>query len=129
LFQLLAILLWAMQQEKCPMSKYDPWTIADISGVMENLVYVELRRRGYRVSVGQWGTQEIDFVAEKNGKPHYFQVTLHLDAKTVIARETTPLLAIGDNHPKTIITLDSVHADSIEGINISSLKDFLSEKT
>lgn len=101
---------------------------ADISGVMENLVYVELRRRGYRVSVGQWGTQEVDFVAEKNGKPHYFQVTMHLDAKTVIARETAPLLAIGDNHPKTIITLDSVHADSIEGINIISLKDFLSEK-
>jgi len=52
----------------------------------------------------------------------------HLDAKTVIARETAPLLAIGDNHPKTIITLDSMHADSIEGINIISLKDFLSEK-
>lgn len=102
---------------------------ADISGVMENLVYVELRRRGYRVSVGQWGTQEVDFVAEKNGTPHYFQVTLHLDAKTVVARETAPLLAICDNHPKTIITLDSVHGDSIEGIQVVSLRDFLSERS
>lgn len=102
---------------------------ADISGVMENLVYVELRRRGYRVSVGQWGRQEVDFVAEKNGTPHYFQVTLHLDAKTVVARETAPLLAICDNHPKTIITLDSVHGDSIEGIQVVSLRDFLSERS
>ncbi len=99
----------------------------DISGVMENLVYVELRRRGYRVSVGQWGKQEVDFVAEKNGTPHYFQVTLHLDAQAVIARETAPLLAINDNHPKTIITLDRIHGDSIEGIQVTSLTDFLSE--
>lgn len=99
----------------------------DISGIMENLVYVELRRRGYRVSVGQWGVQEIDFVAEKNGTPHYFQVTLHLDGQTVVARETAPLLAINDNHPKTIITLDRVHGDSIAGIRVASLTDFLSE--
>lgn len=99
----------------------------DISGIMENLVYVELRRRGYRVSVGQWGAQEIDFVAEKNGTPHYFQVTLHLDGQAVVARETAPLLAINDNHPKTIITLDRVHGDSIAGIRVASLTDFLSE--
>ncbi len=98
----------------------------DISGIMENLVYVELRRRGYRVSVGQWGVQEVDFVAEKNGTPHYFQVTLHLDSRTVAARETLPLLAINDNHPKTIITSDRLHGDSIEGIQVISLDDFLS---
>ncbi|MEI7902041.1 MAG: ATP-binding protein [bacterium] len=100
----------------------------DISGIMENLVYVELRRRGYRVSVGQWGTQEIDFVAEKNGTPHYFQVTLHLDAQAVVLRETAPLLAINDNHPKTIITLDRMHGDSVDGIKVTSLLDFLSER-
>ena len=99
----------------------------DISGIMENLVYVELRRRGYRVSVGQWGVQEIDFVAEKNGAPHYFQVTLHLDGQAVVARETAPLLAINDNHPKTIVTLDRIHGDSITGIQVTSLTDFLSE--
>ena len=99
----------------------------DISGIMENLVYIELRRRGYRVSVGQWGNQEVDFVAEKNGSLHYFQVTLHLDTHAVVARETAPLLAINDNHPKTIITLDRIHGDSIEGIRVTSLTDFLSE--
>jgi predicted AAA+ superfamily ATPase len=101
----------------------------DISGIMENLVYVELRRRGYRVSVGQWGTQEVDFVAEKNGSPRYFQVTLHLDAPAVVARETSPLLAITDNYPKTIITLDRIHGDSIEGIGVTSLVDFLCDQS
>ncbi len=97
----------------------------DISGIMENLVYVELRRRGYRVSVGQWGNQEVDFVAEKNGTPHYFQVTLHLDAPAVVARETASLLAINDNDPKTIIAMDRIHGDSINGIRVLSLTDFL----
>ena len=98
---------------------------ADISGILENLVYVELRRRGYRVSVGQWGDREIDFVAEKSGTPHYFQVTLHLDNPDVVARETTPLLAISDNHPKTIITLSRLHGDDIRGIVVISLDEFL----
>ena len=97
----------------------------DMAGVMENLVYLELRRRGYRVSVGQWGNKEIDFVAEKNGEPHYLQVTLHLDAPSTIERETAPLLAINDNHPKTLIVLDQVHGDSISGIKVVSLADFL----
>lgn len=98
----------------------------DISGLMENLVYIELRRRGYRVSVGQWGAQEVDFVAEKNGIPHYFQVTLHLDSPDLVTRETAPLLAIKDNHPKTIITMDRIHGDSVSGITVASLLDFLS---
>jgi predicted AAA+ superfamily ATPase len=97
----------------------------DMAGVMENLVYLELRRRGYRVSVGQWGNKEIDFVAEKNGEPHYLQVTLHLDAPSTIERETAPLLAINDNHPKTLVVLDQVHGDSISGIKVVSLADFL----
>ncbi|HPO38488.1 MAG TPA: DUF4143 domain-containing protein [Kiritimatiellia bacterium] len=97
----------------------------DMVGVMENLVYLELRRRGYRVSVGQWGNKEIDFVAEKNGEPHYLQVTLHLDAPSTIERETAPLLAINDNHPKTLVVLDQVHGDSISGIKVVSLADFL----
>jgi predicted AAA+ superfamily ATPase len=93
---------------------------------MENLVYVELQRRGYRVSVGQWGAQEVDFVAEKNGIPHYFQVTLHLDSPDLVTRETAPLLAIKDNHPKTIIAMDRIHGDSVSGITVLSLLDFLS---
>jgi len=52
----------------------------------------------------------------------------HLDAEAVIVRETGPLLALCDNHPKTIITLDSVHGDSIEGIQVASLSNLLSER-
>ena len=98
---------------------------SDISYLMENLVFMELRRRFDRVYTGEIDRWEVDFIAEKNAKPHYYQVTASLNDSKVLERETRSLLAIEDNYPKTIISLDQVHGDGIAGIEVISLPDFL----
>ena len=70
---------------------------------------------------------EVDFVALKNAKPHYYLVTMNLAEPAVIERETRSLLAIQDNFPKTIITYDKIHGDGIGGIEVVNLIDFLLE--
>lgn len=100
----------------------------DIAQMIENLVYFELCRRGYRVYVGQWDKYEIDFVSEKHSKPHYWQVTMRLDEASVIERETRALLAIDDNFPKTIISMTPAFGDGIKGIEVLGLKDFLMQE-
>ena len=97
----------------------------DIAQMMENLVYFELCRRGYRVYVGQLDKYEVNFIAEKHGRPHYFQVTLNMAESATMERETRSLLAIDDNYPKTIITLESAYGDGIKGIEVTGLSDFL----
>ena len=94
---------------------------------MENLVYLELLRCFDQVYTGEMGKWEVDFVALKNAKPHYFQVTMNLAEPAVIERETRSLLAIQDNFPKTIITYDKIHGDGIAGIEVVNLIDFLLE--
>jgi hypothetical protein len=96
-----------------------------ISGVLENIVMLELKRRGYRVFVGKWGDKEIDFIAEKNEKKVYVQVTYKMTEQTTIDREFTPLLEIKDNHPKYVVTMDEVWKDNIEGIRHMHIADFL----
>ena len=98
----------------------------DIGQIIENLVYLELCRKGYQIYVGQMDAFEVDFIAVKNGTPNYFQVTVALTDSSVVERETRPLLAIADNHPKTIITLAPAFGDGINGIKVQSLSDFLS---
>ena len=100
---------------------------SDISYLMENLVYLELLRCYDQVYTGEMGKWEVDFVALKNAKPHYFQVTMNLAEPAVIERETRSLLAIQDNFPKTIITYDKIHGDGIAGIEVVNLMDFLLE--
>ena len=100
---------------------------SDISYLMENLVYLELLRCFDQVYTGEMGKWEVDFVALKNAKPHYFQVTMNLAEPAVIERETRSLLAIQDNFPKTIITYDKIHGDGIAGIEVVNLIDFLLE--
>lgn len=97
----------------------------DIAQMMENLVYFELCRRGYRVYIGQWDKYEVDFVAEKHGSPHYYQVTMSLEEASVVERETRSLLAINDNYPKTIISMIPAFGDGIKGIEVIGLTDFL----
>lgn len=97
----------------------------DISYMIENLVYMELRRRYDQVRTGELDKKEIDFIAEKDTKPHYYQVTMNLNNPDVVERETRSLLAIRDNYPKTIISLDPVVGDGIAGIEVISLMDFL----
>ena len=100
----------------------------DISYLIENLVFMELCRRADRVYTGEFEHREVDFIAEKGARPHYYQVTMNLNDPQVVERETRSLLAIEDNYPKTIITLDPVHGDGIAGIEVVSLLDFLSRE-
>ena len=93
---------------------------------MENAVYLHLIRLGFRVYVGQLGTMEIDFVADKDGKSIYVQVTYMLTDENTINREFGNLLKIGDNYRKYVVTMDEYNAgNNYNGIEQMHLKDFL----
>lgn len=97
----------------------------DISGVMENIVFHELERRGYRVFIGKFDDKEIDFVAEQKGERIYVQVAYKLSADSTVSREFAPLLAIKDHFPKYVVTLEEFWQDNIEGVMHKHLSDFL----
>lgn len=97
----------------------------DRAKLLENLVYNHLLYRGYTVKVGNWGTQEIDFVGEKDNERIYVQVALRIDDETTAQREFGNLLKIPDNYPKFVITADGVPGNSHEGIRIWPIRDFL----
>lgn len=94
-----------------------------ISSVLENLVYLELRRKGYSVYIGKIGDKEIDFVATRQNSKVYLQVcrTLPEDSD----REIGNLKAIKDNYPKYVVTMDACVCGNDEGIGIVHIKDFL----
>jgi predicted AAA+ superfamily ATPase len=98
----------------------------DINKVMENAVYIHLLRLGYKVFVGQLGSSEIDFVAEKDGKTIYVQVAYMLIDENTVNREFSNLLKISDNYRKYVVTMDEYNAGSnYNGIEQVHLKDFL----
>jgi len=97
----------------------------DINKIMENLVFSQLKYLGYKVTVGQIGKQEIDFIAEKNDKKVYFQVTYLLTSKKVIEREFDNLLKIKDNYPKYVISMDDYAQGNFRGIKHLNIIDFL----
>ena len=95
----------------------------DIGHILENLVYLELRRRYLEVYVGQLGTNgEIDFLTIENGMPSYFQVSQTTLDEHVLNRKLAPLRKIKDNYPKYLLTLDAVFGemnyDGIQKLNI-----------
>ena len=96
-----------------------------ISGILENIVFLELKRRGYRVYIGKLGDKEIDFIAEKKDKKIYIQVAYKLDNDKVIDREFGHLLAINDQYPKYVITMDDFWKDSMSGVQHLYITDFL----
>lgn len=96
-----------------------------ISGILENIVFLELKRRGYDVYVGKLDTTEIDFVAEKQGEKIYVQVTYRLDNEQIIEREFGNLLSIDDQYPKYVVSMDEFWKDSIEGVRHLYISDFL----
>lgn len=96
-----------------------------ISGVLENIVMLELKRKGFRVYTGKWGDREVDFVAEKSETRIYVQVSYKLESQTTIDREFSPLIEIRDNHPKYVVTMDEFWRDNIEGIKHVHIADFL----
>lgn len=99
-----------------------------ISGILENLIYLELKRRGYQVYIGKLDDKEIDFVAEKQNKKCYIQVAYKLESEKTILREFAPLQAISDNHPKFVITMDEFWNENKDGIQHQHISEFLLEK-
>lgn len=94
-----------------------------LDGVMENIVYLELKRRGYEVFVGKNGVKEIDFVAVRRDEKIYVQVCVQLPANS--DRETANLMEIRDHYPKYIVTMNRMDIGIDNGIRIVHLEDFL----
>ena len=105
-----------------PRKKYD------LGFSLENVVFLELLRRGYEVSIGKVGTTEIDFVARKNDNVYYYQVTASMVEESTFEREMAPLRNINDNYPKTVITLDRFTLGNYEGIQVVNAIDWLLDK-
>lgn len=113
----------ADQSIKYALFGFNPTSIASM---MENLVFFELKRRGYEVYIGKNGDKEIDFVAVKRDEKQYIQVCRELPKES--DREIANLMAIKDNYPKIVITLDDYASGNINGIKIVHLADFLLNK-
>lgn len=99
----------------------------DLGFSLENIVYFELLRRGYKVMIGKLGNTEVDFVAEKQGVYTYFQVTADMTAKETFDREIRPLQNIRDNYEKIILTTDQLTPGNYNGIQVLYLQDWLTE--
>lgn len=97
----------------------------NISGILENIILLELKCRGYQVFTGRSEEREIDFIAEKSDKRIYIQVAYRMDAQSTVDREFAPLLEIRDHHPKYVVTMDEIWHDNIEGIRHKYIADFL----
>ncbi len=99
--------------------------LRDISAPLENIVFFELLRRGWRVFVGSYRDKEVDFTAIREDEIRYYQVSQTIMAEETYSREIGPLKAIGDNYPKTILTLDRFGLGNDSGIRTINLIDWL----
>lgn len=97
----------------------------DISGVLENMIYLELIRRGYKVGTGVTGGGEVDFIAEKQNEKIYIQVTYLLASESTAKREFGSLESIGDNYRKIVLSLDKFYPEDKNGIHRQYIPDFL----
>jgi len=96
-----------------------------IAGILENIVFLELKRRGYSVYIGKLDTREIDFIAEKQGQKIYIQVAYKMESPQTVEREFATLLAVDDQFPKYVVTMDDFWKDSINGVQHLYITDFL----
>ena len=110
----------ADQSIKYALFGFSPTSIASM---LENLVFLELKRRGYNVFIGKLLNKEIDFVALHRDERIYIQVCKEMPKES--DREISNLLEIKDNYPKIIVTLDDFANYNINGIKIMHLADFL----
>ena len=99
----------------------------DLGFSIENIVYFELLRRGYRVNIGKLRSTEVDFVARKNDEVVYYQVTASMVEQATFDREMRPLKSIADNYEKIVLSLDRYTRGNYEGIRVVNLIDWLLE--
>lgn len=99
----------------------------DIELILENIVYIELLRRGYKVSIGKSGDKEIDFIAEKSGNIEYYQVSYILASEETKKREFGAFYTISDNYPKYVLSTDMFDM-SENGIIHKNIVDWLLEQ-
>ena len=102
------------------MMGFNPKSVA---AMLENIVYFELRWKGYDVYIGKNATKEIDFVAVRRDERIYVQVCRNLPEES--DREVANLLEIKDHYPKYVVTMDELAAGNINGVKIVYLADFL----
>lgn len=102
-----------------------PFQQKDIGKVLENIVFLHLKAGGYQVYVGKQGDKEIDFVAEKNEEKIYVQVAYLITDEKTHKREFGNLLAIPDNRPKIVVSMDETASGNFKGIEHISIRNFL----
>ena len=103
------------------------YRISDRAKILENMVFHHLKIAGFDIKIGGLNSQEIDFVADKNGERIYVQVALMIDSDKTAEREFGNLLKIADNYPKYVVTLDEFDGNSINGIKCLNFIEFITE--
>lgn len=104
------------------------YTVDSVAASLENIVYLELKRRGYDVYIGKIKDKEIDFVATKQNEKIYVQVTQEIKSEKTQKREYEQLLEIRDNYPKYVVMADNFAGGNYEGIKKMNIVDFLLSK-
>lgn len=99
-----------------------------LPGVLENIIYLELLRRGFEVCAGRVARTDIDFIATRRGEKRYIQAVHRLVEKEAVLRAAAPLLAIRDAWPKCVVTMESPFSAVVEGVRFVSLLPFLSDE-
>ena len=99
----------------------------DYGHVLENIVYLELLNRGYKIAIGKIGPLEVDFVATKTNEKIYYQVSATIMNEDTRKRELRPLKKIDDNYPKYVLTMDKNIFKDYSGIKVKNIIDFLLE--
>ncbi len=102
----------------------------DMQGYIENILYLEMRARGYNVWVGDFSGKEVDFVCRRGSETLYIQAATRLSDEKVVEREFGNLLSIPDNHPKYVVVMERSPLDAdMDGIKCVLLEDFLSHES
>ncbi len=96
----------------------------NIGRILENIIFIELKRHGYKITIGKVNDYEIDFICKKNNQKIYIQVTYLLENDETIEREFRPLLMIKDNYPKYVLSMDRTFQPQ-NGIKHMNIIDFL----
>ena len=96
-----------------------------VSGFLENLVFLELKRRGYQVYIGKIGNKEVDFIATKQDKKIYIQVAYKLENKSTIEREFSVFDKVKDQYPKFVVSMDEFWKQHLNGVKHLYITDFL----